>query len=126
MNYEKIYNELITKGRLRGTKRSLSYYAEEHHIIPRCIGGTDDKENLVALLPREHFIAHRLLAKMYPEVKGLHYAVSLMRYNKGVKLTSRTIATLREINSMLFRVQIIPDMVSHHGLKVKRHQRKLR
>lgn len=102
MNYEKIYQELISKGKLRGSKRSLSYYTEEHHVIPRCMNGSDDKNNLVALLPREHFVAHRLLTKIYPEVKGLHYAVNLMRYNKGVKLTSRTIATLRENNAKAF------------------------
>lgn len=35
-----------------------------HHIIPRCIGGTDSHENLVKLTAREHYIAHLLLTKM--------------------------------------------------------------
>ena len=38
---------------------------ESHHIIPRSLGGDNLKENKVSLLPREHFIAHLLLTKMY-------------------------------------------------------------
>jgi hypothetical protein len=36
-------------------------YAELHHIIPLCISQTNDKDNLVRLTGREHFIAHVLL-----------------------------------------------------------------
>lgn len=39
---------------------------ERHHIKPKCIGGTDDIFNLVDLTPREHYIAHKLLAEEYP------------------------------------------------------------
>ena len=45
--------------------RSLTEgYAEKHHIIPRSLGGTDDKDNLVVLTAREHFVCHLLLPKM--------------------------------------------------------------
>lgn len=98
MNYQKIYSALVTKAKCR----HLDGYKERHHIIPRCMGGADDKNNFVELTAREHFIAHRLLTKIYPNVKGLHYAVNLMRYNKGVKLTSRLIETLKIQNSVLF------------------------
>lgn len=39
---------------------------ETHHIKPRCMGGTEDIYNLVDLTPREHYIAHMLLAEEYP------------------------------------------------------------
>lgn len=39
-------------------------YTERHHIIPKCMGGSDDQSNLVRLTAKEHFIAHRLLVKM--------------------------------------------------------------
>jgi len=39
-------------------------YVEKHHIIPRCIGGSDYRENLVSLTAREHFVCHLLLTKM--------------------------------------------------------------
>ena len=38
-------------------------YYEEHHIIPRCVGGLE-LEHLVLLTAREHFLCHRLLTKM--------------------------------------------------------------
>lgn len=39
-------------------------YYEVHHIIPRCMGGSNDKSNLVKFTGREHYIAHMLLVKI--------------------------------------------------------------
>jgi len=61
MNHKKVYDSLIEKAK----NRHLDEYCEQHHIIPRCMGGTDDKCNLVNLTAREHFLAHYLLAKMH-------------------------------------------------------------
>ena len=41
-------------------------YTEKHHIIPRCLGGSDDTSNLVSLSARKHFLCHYLLIKMVP------------------------------------------------------------
>lgn len=76
MNYLKIYNLIINNARSRGlNKKELSGYYEMHHILPKCEGGTDNKENLVLLTAREHFIAHKLLVEIYPKNKGLLLAV---------------------------------------------------
>lgn len=48
----------------RAKLRSIIGYTEQHHILPRSLGGTDDSENLVYLTAREHFIVHWLLTKM--------------------------------------------------------------
>lgn len=56
-------------------------YVEKHHIIPKCMGGSDDISNIVALPVRAHFICHYLLHKAYPENKGLAYAFSMMLVN---------------------------------------------
>lgn len=37
---------------------------ENHHIVPRSLGGDNSKENLVLLSTREHMICHLLLTKM--------------------------------------------------------------
>ncbi|MEZ4051436.1 HNH endonuclease signature motif containing protein [Enterobacter rongchengensis] len=79
MNYENIYNQLIE----RAKTRTLECYKERHHIVPRCQGGTDDKDNLVDLTAREHFIAHWLLSKMYPNHSGLQLAFAAMTSFKG-------------------------------------------
>lgn len=39
-------------------------YTERHHIIPKCIGGTNVKSNIVRLTPKEHRLCHLLLVKM--------------------------------------------------------------
>jgi hypothetical protein len=39
-------------------------YCEKHHILPKCLGGSNDKLNLVQLTAREHFICHLLLVKI--------------------------------------------------------------
>lgn len=78
MNYQKIYSDLISRAILRHTE---GYY-ESHHIIPRCIGGTDDESNLVRLTPEEHYVAHQLLAKIYPNHYGLTYAAVMMCANR--------------------------------------------
>jgi len=74
MNYKLHYEKLI----LRGKNRKLDCYKEIHHIVPRSMNGTDDKENLVELTAREHFIAHILLLKIYPGKYSLIKAVSMM------------------------------------------------
>jgi len=62
MNYQKIYNSIISH---RRSNPLSAGYGETHHIVPRSLGGTDDKKNLVMLTAREHFVCHCLLSKMY-------------------------------------------------------------
>lgn len=76
MNYNKIYQSLITRAKTR--TQEIDTYYEEHHIIPRCIGGTDSSINLVKLTAEEHLLAHLLLVKLYPESSGMLIAASLM------------------------------------------------
>lgn len=74
MDYSKIYNNLISKAK----NRKLDCYTESHHIIPECIGGPDTKENRVDLTPEEHYIAHQLLVKIYPDNHKLVFAANMM------------------------------------------------
>ena len=68
-------------------------YYEKHHIIPKCLGGTDEKTNLVLLPTKVHFIAHALLHKAYPNEPKLAQAFGMMvacnKYHKGRKYSSR-------------------------------------
>ena len=63
MNYKKIYDKLIE---FRKNNPTNGYF-ENHHILPRSLGGSDDSQNLVSLTAREHFIAHLLLTRIYNE-----------------------------------------------------------
>lgn len=58
--YTIVYNNIIS----RAKARVLDGYGENHHIIPKSLGGSNDKNNLVKLTAREHFICHLLLTKM--------------------------------------------------------------
>ena len=74
MNYAAHYNRLIS----RANGRVLTGYHERHHVLPRCMGGSDEPSNLVDLTPEEHYVAHQLLVKMYPNVRGLATATVRM------------------------------------------------
>jgi len=58
--YTKLYYKITSNAKQRITDG----YTELHHIIPQSMGGSNDKENLVDLTAREHFICHWLLIKM--------------------------------------------------------------
>lgn len=81
MDYQKIYEDLIANAK----NKNIEGYYEKHHIIPRCIGGSNQKDNLVDLTPEEHYIAHLLLVKIYPSSSKLVYAANMMsnRNNKS-------------------------------------------
>ena len=74
MNYQKHYDTLIN----RAKNRLLEGYSERHHIIPRCMGGTDEQDNLATLTAEEHYVAHQLLVKIYPDNYKLIYAAHMM------------------------------------------------
>jgi hypothetical protein len=78
MNYKKIYDNLVERGKIR----ILDDYGEFHHIVPRCIGGSDTSENLVKLTPEEHYLAHQLLIKIYPDNYALKKAAAMMIVNR--------------------------------------------
>lgn len=88
MNYKKIYDHLVTKAKVRGLDRkSVDYYTEIHHIVPKCLGGDNSEENLVMFSAKEHYIAHLILARLNPDVQGLTYAAFMMaRHSKGSRV----------------------------------------
>jgi hypothetical protein len=78
MNYKKIYDSLIE----RSKNRVIEGYFESHHIVPRCMGGGDEKENKAELTPEEHYLAHQLLVKIYPNERKLAFAAAMMIPNR--------------------------------------------
>lgn len=107
MNYWKIYDSLINRA-VERTSTADMYY-EKHHIIPKCMGGDNSNSNLVLLTSSEHFLAHQLLIKMYPNEPKLVFAAQMMLYgtnkhkrvnNKDFSwLVTRRIEACKKINS---------------------------
>jgi len=60
--YTNVYNNIITRAKSRDLPKEI--YKETHHIIPRCLGGSNSKDNLVELTAQEHRLCHLLLTKM--------------------------------------------------------------
>lgn len=66
-----IYDIIIDRGRFGIPDGE---YKEEHHIVPKCVGGSNDKGNLVHLYAREHIVAHKILTETFPNHDGIWYA----------------------------------------------------
>lgn len=75
--YRRWYLGLMEKAKTRGTIED----SEKHHIVPKSLGGKDNKTNIVPLTHREHFLAHWLLIKFTkgPERQKMLYALHCMR-----------------------------------------------
>ena len=86
MDYKKIYYKIIenAKHEIKEDRRNIGYF-EKHHILPKSLGGSNDKNNLVKLTAREHFICHWLLVKMYDKGTDEHYKMlcALWRMNNN-------------------------------------------
>jgi hypothetical protein len=100
MNYQGIYDQIID----RAKKRKLEGYKEKHHIIPRCLGGSNKKENLIELTAREHFICHRLLNYIHPGNRSLIFASwmmsNLQSEQRSFKVSARTYEQLKKEHSI--------------------------
>lgn len=69
MNYHKLYNSIIQNAK----SKHYTDYTENHHIIPKSLGGTDNNSNMVKLSAREHFLCHYILTKMYEPKTAAYY-----------------------------------------------------
>ncbi len=98
--YTKWYYQIIEQA----NDRCLDGYKESHHVIPKCMGGTDTLDNRVDLTAREHALCHWLLTKMVegPNKGKMFYALrslvtmkSAVQY-RHVKVPTKVIAIARE------------------------------
>lgn len=69
----------------------------KHHIIPKCLGGSNKKENLVKLSVEDHIKAHLLLAECFDE---------------GSKEQISNLRSARILNKNSIRDQSIIDKIS--------------
>ena len=100
----------------------LENYNENHHIIPRSCGGSDDADNLVMLSARQHFICHLLLPKMMRLQKhknSMRFALRLMSFttdpinNRRYKIkSSRLIESIRNCHKGIPKSEATKQRIS--------------
>ena len=97
MDYSRIYIELME----RASDRVIDGYTEKHHIVPKCMGGDNKPRNIAVLTPEEHFLAHQLLVKIYPNNSKLVYACKAMSMsNNGLRGSMKLYGWLRRKESI--------------------------
>jgi len=116
--YSTWYYNIINKSK----NRLLTGYKEKHHIVPRCMGGKNTKDNLAILTAREHFMVHMLLCKFTTgqAKRSMLYAFKCMCYYKkdgrNYKINSRIAQKLR--SELKFSPEHIENLrKSHLGIK---------
>lgn len=113
-------------------KKNIVEIGENHHIIPKCMGGNNNAENIVRLSYREHYIAHYMLAKAYNkpnlwhafrlmkrvcdgksilyEVARLHVSQAVSNTNKGKK---RTVAQRKSMSDQRIGNVVVKDSLGN-------------
>jgi hypothetical protein len=104
MNYEDVYYKLCQRGKTRNKTRGSNL--EKHHIIPTFFyknskrnlrytdgiykGDCDQIGNITYLTPREHFIAHLLLCKIWKDTKWEYRCyLSIKMFLNGGELNNK-------------------------------------
>ena len=131
MNYLKIYNNIIEKYKQLNLQKKNGIYLETHHIIPRCVGGKDEKLNLVNLPAREHFICHLLLPKIYKKTQ-FEYKLwnAINRFIHGnnmknkIKITSNQYRIIKENYSKFCKIQYKGEGNPNYGNKWSDEQKR--
>lgn len=100
-NYWDYINYVLTLNRKKLPKTDSNYiYYEKHHILPKSLYPEYSKllGNFVLLTPREHYLAHYLLWKIYNR-KEMIYAFWLMNSNNKYKIINSKIYEIIRIEN---------------------------
>jgi hypothetical protein len=87
MDYLNIYNSLIDKA--KNNVFNSDEYFETHHIIPKGMNGSNEKDNLVKMTARQHFVAHWLLFRIYPTNKQIASAFHIIAFGTNCRNTRK-------------------------------------
>ncbi len=77
--YRRLYIRLIDRC-LSMSEDELSGYNEKHHILPKCLNGKNNKENIVIMPIRYHIMAPLILMEIYPNNAKICCAALFMIY----------------------------------------------
>lgn len=89
-------------------------YSETHHIIPRSMGGNDNPDNLIKLTPRQHYIAHWMLARAYKgKMSSAFWFMSNLIDKKNrkskIKMTSEMYSEARTLHQQANSQRVVSE-----------------
>lgn len=123
--YTAWYNNIIQ----RAKGRILNPPYEKHHVVPKSLGGSNLKENIVRLTAHEHFVCHLLLTKMVEgrnREKMIYAAWSMANLEnqnqQRYKITGRMYSILRQEYSKVKAMHTKLNNPMHDPEIRKRHQ----
>ena len=112
--YHRWYSAIVAQG------DDTAGYVEKHHILPRSLGGTNKKSNLIRVAARKHFLLHWLLTKFTEGLgyrKMLHAFGMMSTYKKFRCFSSWQYERMRLSKSLAQKVSL--DEVSRDNLSIK-------
>lgn len=121
--YTTWYNSIISAAQLRTLPETT--YTEKHHIIPKSLGGSNSKDNLVRLTAREHFVCHWLLTKMingqsiYKMTLALSKMCQSSSNQRRYRPTSRTFESIRIQVSKVSKGRKLPPLTDEQRAQCK-------
>jgi hypothetical protein len=129
--YKTWYYNIIS----RSQSRKYDGYTENHHIIPRSLGGSDDENNIVKLTAREHVICHILLTKFtngqdrYKMISAVWAMANLQnQWHQRIRITSRQYEKIKkEISHLRAKAYVgdgNPFFSNKHTEETKQKMRK--
>lgn len=126
------YYEIIAKAESicsRNIKKTeamgIRGYIEDHHIIPKCLGGADVLANKVWLTAEEHFMCHKLLTEMTVDTSnGKMWSALWRMMNKQSKnqdrdyvIDAKEYAIAREQNAKNHSIRMKGELNPFHNKK---------
>ena len=125
--YEEFINGILES---RGRFACGNEYHERHHILPKCLGGCNEDENLIDLFAREHFEAHRLLALENPTINSLANAwwamcVQTNQYTKErYRVSAEEYEEARKSYAIMMSKRMSGENNPNFGKKMNEEQKK--
>lgn len=129
--YKNWYFSIIEKALRQDRLKSPNVYYEEHHILPKSLGGNNKQNNRVLLSAKEHFICHLLLPKFlvnrtdrYKMLCAVWY-ISHTHKDPTLTINSNTYHRIKSEFSQISREKMLerysnPEYVKSHAIKVQK------
>lgn len=130
INEDKVLEYLEYINGIKNISDRSEDYTERHHIVPRCVDSSlsKEKDNIIVVSGREHFIAHKMLADCFNgELSSrLNYALIMMCgsvHNENYYISAEEYEYIRKEISRIQTGKVIPNDVrlkmseSHKGKK---------